>query len=422
VYGQPNFLSEAPVSPASAQTLSAPQGIFVDNSSTLYIADSGNNRVVAFTNTPNAPAAGASAAFVIGQNTFDSVVIGGGAAGFRQPADVGVDSQGDIVVSDYGNSRVLIFSPLIFLPLSGAPASAVVGQRDFNSATANWNSPDGLATPEGLYGPIGLFVDRQDTLYVGDAGNSRVLHYLKPATAMHVANAQTGIPLARGGLVSVSGSGFSGDSANASGSPWPLALGGREVVFNDQVRAPLSSVTDSQIKLQVPGSAAAGTVRIAVRVADTAELVAGSTVVVADVSPGLFSGSDTKNMGVQNFDGSPNSASNPALRGSTIKIFGTGQGPVSPSIGDGVAAPNDSMSTVAVPTSNGTTCLTSQPSVCVAIGTTFGDIQFSGLAPGLVGTWQLTVKIPVTVTPGTAVPLRAMINGVPSNIVNVALK
>ena len=284
VYGQPNFISEVPLSPASAQTLASPQGIFVDSASTLYVADSGNNRVMLFPNTRDAPVTGAIAAFVIGQDTFDAVTGGR----LRQPADVVVDSQGDIVVSDNGNNRVLVFSPLMFLPLSGASAASVIGQRDVNGTTANWNSSDGLATPEGLYGPIGLFMDRLDTLYVGDAGNSRVLHYLKPATAMPVANAQTGIPVARGGLISITGSGFSDVSESASSAPWPLALAKREVVFNDELRAPLSSVSDAQISLQVPVSTTVGTLRIAVRVAETGELIAGSTVAVADVSPGLF--------------------------------------------------------------------------------------------------------------------------------------
>jgi len=145
--------------------------------------------------------------------------------------------------------------------------------------------------------------------------------------------------------------------------------------------------------------------------------------VVESVSPTLFSGADAGQFAVQNFDGSPNTAKTPALRGSTLTIFGTGQGLVSPSPGDGAAAPsNPPASTVAVPTTDGGACLNNQPSVCVAVGSTFGDIQFSGLAPGQVGIWQITVRIPMTVTPGDTVPLRAVINGVPSNIITVALK
>jgi uncharacterized protein (TIGR03437 family) len=420
VFGQPNLNAAAPSSPASAQTLLAPQGIFVDGGSVLYVADAGNNRVLVFPNTRDALANGAIAAAVLGQDTFDAVAAGR----FHQPMDVAADSQGNIIVADSGNNRVLVFPPLMLLPLSGATPSYVIGQRETTGARANWNSPDGLATPEGLYGPVGLFVDRQDTLYIGDAGNNRVVHYLKAAVASHAANPQTGVALARGGVVSLAGNGLSEAEGSAPEAPWPFVLAGREVVFNDELRAPLSSVSATQIGLQVPASMAPGSQRLAVRIADTGELVAGGAVVVAAVSPGLFTGGDTKSkFTIQNFDGSPNSAANPALRGSTIKVFGTGQGQVSPAVGDGEAAPSSPpANTIAVPTSDGGTCLNNQPSVCVAIGNTFGEIQFSGLAPGLVGIWQITVKIPASVTANGAVPLRAMINGVPSNLASVAIR
>jgi uncharacterized protein (TIGR03437 family) len=94
---------------------------------------------------------------------------------------------------------------------------------------------------------------------------------------------------------------------------------------------------------------------------------------------------------------------------------------VSPPVPDGEAAPSDSIFTVAIPTTDGQTCLSRQPSVCVVIGNTFGDIQFSGLAPNQIGVWQLSVRIPATAPSGIA-PLRAVINGVPTNIVNVAIR
>jgi uncharacterized protein (TIGR03437 family) len=92
-------------------------------------------------------------------------------------------------------------------------------------------------------------------------------------------------------------------------------------------------------------------------------------------------------------------------------------------VADGTAAPSDAPpNTVAVPTTDGSACLNQQPSVCLAIGSTFGEITFSGLAPGQVGIWQITVKIPAKVTASDTVPVRAVINGVPSNIVSVAIK
>jgi uncharacterized protein (TIGR03437 family) len=422
VFGQPGLNTGVPSNIASAQTLSLPQGIYVDASYSLYVADSGANRVLIFPNTRDAAQSGTAAAIVLGQDRFDSAGTAGGASGLRIPWDVVLDSSGNIYISDAGNNRVMVYPSLLFLPLSGAAAIAVVGQQAFTGTGANFNATGGLATPEGLVSPLGLFVDRRDTLYVGDAGNNRVLHFLKPSSIAHSANAQAGAPLARGGMASFFGTGLA-DSEEKSGSgSLPRALAGREIAVNDDTVAPLFSVTASQIDFQVPSAAPLGTTRIAVRVNETGELVAGSLVPVTSTSPGLFLNEDAaKSQGrITNQDGSMNSPSNAALRGSTIKIFGTGQGPVSPPVPDGEVAPSD-ISTIAVATSDGSTCLSRQPSVCVAIGSTFGEVQFSGLAPQMVGVWLLTVKIPANANTGN-VALRAVINGTPTNLVNVSIK
>jgi uncharacterized protein (TIGR03437 family) len=313
---------------------------------------------------------------------------------------------------------------MIFLSLTGSQPVGVVGQRDPRGTAPNATSPDGLATADGLFGPLGLFADRRDTLYIGDSGNNRVLHFLRRASVMHAATRQSGVPLGRGALAIVSGSGLSDQDEKAPGMPLPLLLAGREVVVNDEIRAPLSSVTTGRVDLQIPSSSPLGSARLAVRVSETGELLAGSAIALAASSPGLFTAQEGAAQGrVLNQDGTPNSASNPATKGGTIKVFGTGQGSVSPPVADGEAASADaSIHTVAVPTADSQACLARQPSVCVAIGNAFGEIQFSGLAAGEVGTWLITVKIPLDAPSGNAVPLRAVINGAPTNIVTVAIR
>jgi adhesin/invasin len=58
--------------------------------------------------------------------------------------------------------------------------------------------------------------------------------------------------------------------------------------------------------------------------------------------------------------------------------------------------------------------------MCVAMGSSFGDVKYSGLAPGYIGLWQINVVIPQGAT-GTT-PVRVVINGIPSNIVTVAVR
>src|ERR1035441_7117849 len=85
------------------------------------------------------------------------------------------------------DSCALIYPSLVFLPLSGGTPTGVVGQPSATGVAANYDSPDGLATAEGLYSPVGIYVDRQDTLYVGDTGNNRVVHFLKAASVVNAA-------------------------------------------------------------------------------------------------------------------------------------------------------------------------------------------------------------------------------------------
>ncbi len=420
VYGQPNMTSAFRPAQLSAQTLANPLGIAVDQGSNLYVADTAANRVLIFPNTQSAPVAGMPATFVLGTADFGST-----SGGFKGPADVGVDSSGSIYVCDQGNNRVLIFQSLIFLPFAGAIPSGVVGQQSISGTAPNWDSPDGLATAEGLYQPSGLYIDRQDTLYVGDAGNNRVVQFLKAGTAVNAATFQSSVPLAPGSLATLFGNGLAGNTATATAAPWPGALADRQVVINDQLPAPVYYVSPGQVNFQMPSNAPLGTVRVAVRLADTGELVAGGSIGVAAAAPGIFTSNaaGSGQAAALNQDNTINGPNNPAAVGSTIQLFGTGQGQVSPAVQDGFAAPTSPLSfTVAVPTSNGTTCTNSQPSMCVAVGSALANVGYSGLTPGNVGLWQINFTIPAGTPAGSAVPVRVVINGTPSNTVTVAVR
>src|SRR5262249_12891129 len=156
---------------------------------------------------------------------------------------------------------------------------------------------------------------------------------------------------------------------------------------------------------------------------DTSELVAAAFLSAGRQSPGLFSVSqDGKGQALAlGADGKPNATGNMVTKGSILKFFGTGQGPLDQTLQDGVAAPG-SVNSTASPTTDGSKCLTVQSTMCFAVGSTFGEIVFSGLAPGTVGVWEIDVKIPTGALSGPAVPVRAVVNGTLSNLVTIAIK
>ena len=104
-----------------------------------------------------------------------------------------------------------------------------------------------------------------------------------------------------------------------------------------------------------------------------------------------------------NEDNTVNSTSNPIARSKIIQLYGTGLGAVSNTPADGAPA--------GVPLSVGV----ERPDVYFnGIIVPAANVQYSGLAPGFVGLWQLNVKVPDTVAPGNAVSVLVLLRSVGS--------
>ena len=187
-----------------------------------------------------------------------------------------VDSSGKIYVADCGNNRVLIYPSLVFLPLSGGTPTGVVGQQhDRRTSRRTTIRRTAWRRPKGCTSPVGIYVDRQDTLYVGDAGNNRVVQFLKAAAVVNAATYQASVPVAQGSLATLFGGGLASDTVTISATTWPKTAANRQLVINDDLQAPIYYIGPKQVNFQVPSNAPLGSARIAVRTADTGELVAG---------------------------------------------------------------------------------------------------------------------------------------------------
>jgi sugar lactone lactonase YvrE len=162
VVGQDDFSGCEPGT--SAQKLRAPSGVAIDANNQLYVADTGNNRVVVFDG--HAELTGASAYVVLGQPDFNSAIPAAGAEGLNAPVAVGLDDvDGWFFVADTGNNRVVVYDA----NASNLPtAHGIIGQPDTESS-----APQPAA--RGLDMPLGLLFDIiEQRLWVSEGGSARV--------------------------------------------------------------------------------------------------------------------------------------------------------------------------------------------------------------------------------------------------------
>ena len=106
-------------------------GVAVGSDGTLWVADIGNNRVLRFASAASKPN-GAAADGVLGQPDFTTVSAGASSTKMKYPYGVAVGSDGTLWVADSGNNRVLRFASAAG-KANGDPADGVLGQANFTS-------------------------------------------------------------------------------------------------------------------------------------------------------------------------------------------------------------------------------------------------------------------------------------------------
>jgi hypothetical protein len=170
VVGQTSFTSvTANAGGANLATMQAPSGVYSDGSR-LYVADTGNHRVLVWNTFPTQN--GQAADIALGQTSPSGIRsnLGGAAptaATLSFPAAL-AEAYGALYIADSGNNRILRFSTPP--TTSGAPADGVLGQADLVSRTAA-SFADDLTK---LAGPVGLAFDGTN-LYAADRDLGRVV-------------------------------------------------------------------------------------------------------------------------------------------------------------------------------------------------------------------------------------------------------
>ena len=188
---------------ATSARLYYPYGVAVDASGNVYIADTGNHRIRMVTNP--------------GSSGTISTVAGNGTAGFsgdgqlatsalHTPFGVAVDASGNVYIADTGNSRIRM------LTKSTGVISTVAGNGSFG-----YSGDGGLATSAQLNAPRGIAVDASGNVYIADTGNCRIRMVTNPGSS--------------GTISTVAGNGsfgYSGDGGRATsaglGYPFGVAV------------------------------------------------------------------------------------------------------------------------------------------------------------------------------------------------------
>ncbi len=180
-------------------------------------------------------------------------------------------------------------------------------------------------------------------------------------------------------------------------------LGGTCVTLNNAA-LPLLAVSPSQINAQVPPSLAAGTYPLVVHSIAGGTASASLNVVVAKYAPAVFL--DAAGASIFHADGTRVDQNHPASRDEPLTIYATGLGATT---GGKVTAGQPSPS--------------SPLAVTAAVQLFFGPVTYkqaaiivdwSGLAPGYIGVYQINAQIPGFHINGSALPVTLRIGGVSS--------
>ena len=151
VLGQPDFTTTE-LKPAAQNTLRNPLGVAY-NGRVLAVADTDNNRVLVWRSLPTVNQQPAD--FVVGQKDFTSVAPGLSETALRGPNGVFLDDNDGLWVADTGNNRILYFGPVT---QNGQAAKLVLGQPNFTTDQQSNRFPEYVSKADTMLAPTSVWV------------------------------------------------------------------------------------------------------------------------------------------------------------------------------------------------------------------------------------------------------------------------
>ncbi len=164
---------------ATKSRLADPDGVAVDHSGNLVIADAGNDRVRVVANRTGTfyrqPMKAGRLYTVTGDGEAGRSGDGGPAAAAElgNPGDLIIDGAGNLVIADTGNNRIQVVAArsgtFYGRVMTTGDVYTIAGQGEAGSA-----GDGGLAAAARFNAPFGVAVDAAGNVLVADSGNNRV--------------------------------------------------------------------------------------------------------------------------------------------------------------------------------------------------------------------------------------------------------
>jgi uncharacterized protein (TIGR03437 family) len=264
--------------PAREASFMSPYGVTVDSLGTIYVADGEDHRVRR-----------------IDQQGIITAWAGTGVRGgigdgrpaleaqLNSPSFLSTDPDGNLYIADYGNHRIRRVG------VADGLITTVVGT---GSGGPGMDGVDPRSTS--LLNPNDVAIDPLGRLVLVDSGNHRLrrvvpVSSLTPAVLTSAAS-YNGQQVARDALVTIFGQGLATTSIAATALPLPTQLGGTSVMVRDAAGierpASLLYVSPQQINLHMPASTAPGTASVTIASADGR--LATALIPVANTAPAIF--------------------------------------------------------------------------------------------------------------------------------------
>lgn len=294
---------------------------------------------------------------------------------------------------------------------SGTPQATFRQNEEYDPSTDTWRALPDMPTPRhGLYAAAvghAIYTPSGGPIAGATYSNANEAYIVPPVAPpsygggpVHAASYST--ELAEGTLLTWFGRNLAPASQVARRAATEMMA--TRVTLNGMA-LPLVYVTPEQLAFLLPPGSAAGELKISNAGVESAGFRVAS---ISAANPGIFSLSqDGKGQGAILVAGTGliarltrDAFSQPAQRGGAVEVYCTGLGATSPGA-DGL--------------------IRVRATVTAEVGGSNAEVLYAGLAPGLLGVYQVNVRVPADSPIGVAVEVRIRAGGAPSNPVTMGV-